>query len=152
MPTPSQARNAIKRCLTEVVDPNPTRSQINRLWKYFDSCCCYCGKRLERSKRNGHKDHLVPSAVGGENCLSNRVLSCGPCNGDQKLDADWKEFIASKCSGKLLRARRRKIEDWVEENGGAGELSEEKQRQAAAMFDRVNLVLTECVDELRSDK
>lgn len=111
--TPAQAKNAIRRALRAVVDPELGRQHTDELWTYFDSKCAYCGANLDRGRRQGQLDHLVPTTLGGTNHFSNRVLSCGPCNGDEKRERDWSEFLAEKVMDPgLLAERQARIERW----------------------------------------
>ena len=48
------------------------------------------------------------------NHISNRVLSCATCNGDEKLDKPWLEFLDEKVKDQnLLDERRRRIKGWM---------------------------------------
>lgn len=111
--TPSQARNAIKKALVEIVDPKPKKTEIDAMWRHFNNQCAFCGKQLERADRIGHADHLVPAAKGGHNHIYNRVLACSTCNGDQKLDSDWQVFL-DEAKGKDAEkiTRKMKILEW----------------------------------------
>jgi 5-methylcytosine-specific restriction endonuclease McrA len=112
--TPSQARNAIKRALSGVLDPHPNASQVHRIWAFFDSSCAYCGKKLVRGDRDGHIDHLVPLTAGGSNALSNFVLACNICNGDEKRDQHWEAFLHKKAADKAShKARKDRVEKWM---------------------------------------
>lgn len=107
------ARNVIRRALIGIVDPEPTGAEINALWQFFDSSCAYCGRTIDRSRRAGHVDHLVSMSVGGANHVSNRVLSCATCNGDEKRDKDWREFLREKAIDDATYSDRSGlIEDW----------------------------------------
>ncbi len=116
------ARNAIRRALRGVLDRYPTPGTVAELWDHFDASCAYCGDPLERELREGHADHLVATAAGGTNHPSNFVLACGRCNGDEKLDSDWKSFLELKCADEeptMLSARHERILEWVRSQGGA---------------------------------
>jgi len=70
---------------------------------------CWIGVRKE-----GHIDHLVSASQGGANNISNRVLSCATCNEKEKLDKDWKQFLARKVGDEVTRIERNnRIERWV---------------------------------------
>ncbi len=84
-PTPGYVKNMIRRSLRETIDPSPTKKEETRIWDFFNSECAYCGKKLRKINKEGHIDHLVPSALGGANHISNRVLSCADCNEKEKL-------------------------------------------------------------------
>ena len=113
-PTPSQAKNMIRKSLLGIIDPEPSKEDITRLWEFFESRCAYCGTKINRKRRQGHIDHLVPQTVNGINHISNRVLSCGYCNGDEKRDTHWAEFIINKHSRNPSVAKQRidKIKEW----------------------------------------
>jgi hypothetical protein len=112
--TASQAKNLVKRSLRRVLDPGPVPSEIDQLWAHFLSACSYCGATLTRDERDGHLDHLVPTSRGGTNEIFNHVLACGKCNGDEKRDAEWEAFLASKATnGEVLAERRGRIADWT---------------------------------------
>lgn len=112
--TPSQARNAIKRALSGVLDPHPNASQVHRIWAFFDSSCAYCGKILVRGDRDGHIDHLVSLTAGGSNALSNFVLACSICNGDEKRDEHWEAFLRKKAADKATyKARKDRVDKWM---------------------------------------
>ena len=106
---------------------------------------------MDRESREAHKDHLVAQAEGGTNQLSNLVLSCGICNGDEKRELDWEGFLAAKCGDDRESFERRKdrITRWIESNGGRQTISEQEQQLIDSAFDRIDAVLTECVERLR---
>ena len=141
--TKSQARNAIKRALKALVDPVPKANDKTKVWDYFENKCAFCGVELTRKSRKGHIDHLIPESLGGRNTLVNRVLSCNTCNGDEKLDQDWKLFIRSKCLDYSQYLERKKhIETWVEINGGEPVLSQSVLAKLEEEFSVVNDVFT----------
>ena len=149
--TPSQARNAIKKALKTVIDPKPKASDKDAIWSYFKNHCAYCDQEIERESRIGHIDHLVAEMEGGSNAQSNLVLTCATCNGDEKRELDWMEFIAEKCQGNEneLSTRLMRIEKWCELNGSKRRLSEEELRDLDVLFKRINLVFSEAIEELR---
>lgn len=105
------AKNIVRRALRAILDREPSVSEKTRVWTHFKSACAYCGKKLLRAARNAHLDHLVHR---GPNHISNRVLSCGICNGNEKRDRDWLEFLKGKApTSAILRRRRSTIESWV---------------------------------------
>ena len=110
--TSGYAKNTMRRALRAVIDREPSASEIAKLWEYFGSACAYCERPLSRGNREGHVDHLIS---GGTNHISNRVLSCPACNGDEKRDEDWLVFLQKKTLGQqIFRARRNRIESWHE--------------------------------------
>ena len=118
--TPSKVKNSMRKSLLEMIDPSPSKQEVGRVWAFFDSKCAYCGVELSRVRREGHIDHLVPLSVNGVNHVSNRVLACGTCNGDEKRDVHWAEFIVQKCSANqtVLNERVAKIRGWQQLNKG----------------------------------
>jgi hypothetical protein len=152
--TPSQARNAIKKCLKALIDPKPNKEAKERIWSYFENNCAYCGKALTKASRNGHIDHLYSEMDGGSNKLSNLVLTCAICNGDEKRESNWEVFLAEKCGtdSKLSKVRANKIRQWININGGEPMLSEKQEHILASEFTRINRVLTESVERLRDVK
>lgn len=110
-PTVPGAKNAMRRAADEIIVRGPTPAQKAGLWAYFENRSVYCGIRLSKLNREGHLDHADHD---GGNHLGNIVLSCGSCNGDEKREAPWREFIASKVSDPVVRAERvTKIEAWI---------------------------------------
>jgi hypothetical protein len=113
------------------------------LWEFFGSACAYCGGPLKRGQREGHVDHLVPTTDGGVNHISNRVLSCATCNGDEKLDRPWLEFLGEKVKDRsLVNKRRKRIEAWMRREWPKGpsmfdsELLNGETKRAVVAFDK----------------
>ncbi len=116
-PTPGYVRNMIRRSLREICDPSPKKKDEKQIWDFFDSECAYCGKKLNKANKEGHIDHLVSSALGGSNCICNRVLSCANCNEKEKLDMPWEKFLKQKNPDKSMAAKRKdKILNWMTMN------------------------------------
>jgi hypothetical protein len=91
-----------------ILDPWPARKEP--IWEFFGSECAYCGVKLVKGQRRGHIDHATSNAG---NHMGNLVLACSVCNGDEKLDMDWREFLEQKVSDWALRqARIERIERW----------------------------------------
>ncbi len=110
----SMARNYIRKSLKAINDPYPTESEKNLLWEYFENKCIYCNRKLVREERNGHLDHIIPSTDGGSNSIYNCVLACSICNGDEKREINWKDFLKEKCqNGNDLKDKISKIEYWM---------------------------------------
>jgi hypothetical protein len=97
------------RALREIIDPSPTVAEVEALWAHFGSMCLYCGVRLDPASRLGQLDHLIPSTIGGQNGIGNRVLACGPCNGDERRDSPWEEFLGRMCIDEIERERRKEL-------------------------------------------
>lgn len=116
-PSLSKARNTIKRALRELIDSSPSMEELDELWEHFQYCCAYCGLKLLRDGRAGTLDHLDSSATGGSAAIGNRALSCGTCNGDEKREMAWREFLAFKCQDPTERlAREALILGWQQRN------------------------------------
>jgi hypothetical protein len=104
-----QAKNIMLRAMQEILDPSPT--DVGPVWDYFQSRCAYCDVELDIHGRSAHIDHA--EAAGG-NHLGNLVLACGACNGDDKRDMPWREFVATKSSNaQNAAARVARIEAWA---------------------------------------
>ena len=111
--TPSRAKNAIRSALHELIDRQPSAAQKAQVWAHFNNSCVYCAAALVLADRRGHIDHLVSQADGGGNHVSNRVLACGACNGDEKREEHWQFFLKRKCQDpKTYADRLKRIEDW----------------------------------------
>ena len=148
--SPSQARNAIKRALKELLDPPLSESEKGAVWKHFQCQCAFCGTDIERKGRKGHLDHLVPESQGGRNALANRVLACHTCNGDEKLDADWKEFLRSKAPSVDVYAERlKRIESWILKHGESLTLDASTRELLASEFEKVNVVFSKACGAIR---
>ncbi|MBS1958992.1 MAG: HNH endonuclease [Bdellovibrionales bacterium] len=151
---PSQARSDIRSCLKEIVDPFSEKDK-DSVWEFFDSHCAYCNQPIERTSRLGHMDHLVPKK-DGLNHISNRVLSCNVCNGDEKRDSSWRDFILTKDGTAEDHAVRiKKIEDWVSsKTPNKEEIERIKSRRAHAekLAKDVISVLDEKIEELKKLK
>ena len=106
--TLAQARNLMRRAIQEIVDPGP--ASVDLLWDYFESRCAYCDVLLVRGERDAHTDHAAPD---GGNHLGNLVLACGRCNGDEKRDEPWPDFLRRKApDATALQHREERILAW----------------------------------------
>lgn len=115
--TPSMAKNKIKRSLGAILDPHPSAKEVSVLWDYFGRSCIYCGLSLDRKSRNGHLDHVIATSEGGNNSIYNHVLACAKCNGDEKREMDWVDFLRSKVKTDQEYNRRKHIvETWLAKN------------------------------------
>lgn len=113
--TISQAKNRMRRTVDEIIDPGP--ANIDALWEHFEGRCAYCGGVLSRSAREGHVDR---AEAGGGNHLGNLVLSCGICNGDDKREESWREFLRRTTTDDAVFAdRETRIQEWLDENSRA---------------------------------
>lgn len=95
--TPSIAKNALRRMLWGIVDPEPTWNEISELRGYFGEVCFYCDKSLPSLKDDFTLDHVVPSSQGGTNGISNRVPACRRCNSTERRDKPFEDFLHEKC-------------------------------------------------------
>ena len=111
--TLSQAKNAMRKAISDLIDQPLTKKEKQQVWGYFNSRCAFCGRSIEQTSRDGHIDHLVPRASSGSNRLGNCVLACKECNGNEKRDQSWKDFLKLKCGDNSTFALRLKqIESW----------------------------------------
>ena len=111
--TPSMTRNHIRRSLIAIVDPLPSRAEVDALWSYFQHACAYCGKSLERLSRHGHLDHLV-SGLSEGNSVFNHVLACATCDGDLKRKRPWLDFLSEVVADPQVRdSRASRIQAWT---------------------------------------
>jgi 5-methylcytosine-specific restriction endonuclease McrA len=112
--TAALAKNTIRRALRAIGDAEPSRASVGELWAHFEARCAYCGRDVDRAARLAHLDHLVPTSSGGSNHISNRVLACARCNGDEKREEVWSTYLRRKVTDRVAhRKRRRKIEEWI---------------------------------------
>jgi 5-methylcytosine-specific restriction endonuclease McrA len=154
MTTPSEVKNAIRRCLRGIVDPYPSRTRWKLVWEHFESCCAYCGRPIDRMLREGHRDHLVSHKDGGGSDLGNFVLACRECNGDEKRDENWVVFLKRKNpNARAFRERKAKIEDWIARNLAQRRVVSEETREAVAVAAaKVSAALDKAVAEIRDLK
>lgn len=132
--TPSMAKNKIRRSLLAILDPHPSASEVEALWRYFECRCAYCGVVIARESRTGHLDHVIASTSGGGNGIHNCVLSCARCNGDEKREEDWRNFLDRKAeSAQVAAVRAELIESWLS-RAPAATLSPEAERRALAII------------------
>lgn len=123
--TPSQAKNAIRRSLVTLIDPEPGKQQKAALKEHFNGRCAYCDKH---AGERPHLDHLEAGTKQGRNHISNRVLACEKCNGNEKLAHPWERFLEAKCGGwdnQKFRERSARIHAWVTSGGPAPALDKE---------------------------
>jgi len=122
--TPAQVKNLMRRGLRFLIDPEPDSESKKLVRDYFGNRCAYCDRPTPPGE--GDIDHLISAALGGANGLANRVLSCKPCNAQEKRHLDWKEFLKRKCAEqKVFEQRTLKIDSWVQRNGGHPVLDKE---------------------------
>ena len=115
----------------------------------FQKWMCLLGAQLQKSKKEGHVDHLLPSSHEGPNHISNRVLSCATCNEAEKLDGEWHEFILRKNKDlDLARVRITKIREWQQLNGEPN-LDKDKLRQIERLSDSAAVFYEAKVNEAR---
>ncbi len=152
--TPAYAKNIIRRAFTELVDPGPSTVDRLRLWEHFRHACAYCGQLVRYGAKEGHLDHLVAAAQDGPNALGNRVLTCAPCNEQEKLDHPWEAFLKKKApSPEEFAVRRQRILDWQKANplpGGA--MSRQLKELARAKADEVVAAFEQAVADVRQQK
>ncbi|MGL5458176.1 MAG: HNH endonuclease [Cetobacterium sp.] len=103
-------RTSCKDCKRETKWKGSTTSkQLQEMYTYFEYKCAYCGKEL-----NGKLiavDHIHPTVKGGEDIISNLVISCLPCNSVFKADKELDELSFNE---KFTEERKNKILKWIE--------------------------------------
>ena len=144
--TVPQAKNYIRKTLWRLVDKNPSKTEIARLWRHFESECAYCGKTLDKDDRKGHIDHLDANRATNRNHISNRVLACNICDGDEKREGDWQKFLAGKCgqdeAAYVIRSSR--IREWQQQCGSPIEIDR-------AIIAEVERAVRECNAKLNEE-
>ena len=100
----------MRRAINEIVDPSP--SSVDSLWVHFEAHCAYCAKALDHKQRDAHVDH---ADIDGGNQLGNLVLACGACNGDEKREESWQQFLRRKVTDDAVYLEREsRILQWFE--------------------------------------
>ena len=150
--TPSMAKNQMKRCMNAILDPHPSSAEVKTLWQYFDSSCVYCGKKLLVEDRNGHLDHIIAQSEGGTNNIHNFLLACGRCNGDEKRELDWKEFLEQKATSDSERETQyNKVIAWMKQAPADLQvLDAETLRQASEITAQAMRDFDTAVEKLRA--
>ncbi len=149
--TPSMAKNMIRRSLLAIIDPYPSKAEIDLLWHYFQSSCAYCGVEIPRESRTGHMDHVVSSALGGSNSIYNHVLSCSRCNGDEKREESWLSFLTRKATNQsLLTERHSRISQWLAQLPAPTLATQEIQSQVESIINNAINNFDVAVKELRA--
>jgi hypothetical protein len=145
--TLSQTKNYIRKALWKAADPAPSAKQVQALWEHFQSSCAYCGRPLQKKERKAHIDHLD---ANGRNHISNRVIACNLCNGDEKREQNWEEFLVKKCSDtELLQSRRDRILSWQQRCEQPQAMNEEVAAKIEASIVRCYQVLDDCYKEVK---
>ena len=111
------------------VDPCMTRRHIDVVWKV----------------------HVAILATD-----ENRVLACARCNGDEKRERDWREFLGEKCDDPaVLEHRRALIQTWVnthpERHRAESPAVEEALRDAEQLVEDFHAACTRLREALKSD-
>tara|TARA_R110002072_G_scaffold301652_1_gene481860 strand:+ start:1523 stop:1999 length:477 start_codon:yes stop_codon:yes gene_type:complete len=145
--TPSMAKNKMKRAFRAIIDPLPKEAEKKQLWDYFDSRCAYCDTSIERGSRKGHLDHAIPTSEGGTNSIHNHVLSCDICNGDEKRDTPWQDFLHQK-AGAAAPTRERLIRKWLEQAPAA--LPPEMEKRASDIASQALDAFDAATEQLRN--
>jgi CRISPR/Cas system Type II protein with McrA/HNH and RuvC-like nuclease domain len=149
--TPAQVKCIIRRGLRNLIDPELTRNQKNEIWASFNSQCAYCGTALNQKLREGHIDHLVSESAGGKNCAFNRVLACAPCNGNEKRETDWKEFLKSKCSNEeVFQTRLQKIMAWQFSNPASKSIEPEIENIVREEIEQLTIAFDKACSRIKS--
>lgn len=119
----------MRRSVKDLLDRPPSLSEQLKLRRHFEDRCCYCG--ADARPREGHLDHADPA---GGNGIGNFVLACGQCNGDEKRETPWREFLAVKCASDptILGLREERIRSWLTANARARSETSDEIRAACA--------------------
>lgn len=150
--TSGYAKNIIRRSLWTILDPEPNKKSIEILWKFFKFACAYCGRQLSKNMREGHVDHLVPIALGGRNHISNRVLSCSNCNGNEKREEEWLKFLKKRAkTQKSFCGRKKRIYSWMKVHASQDKIKI-NLRLLRGATERVIAVFDGVVERLRREK
>lgn len=145
--TLSMAKNTMRRALADLLDPPPSAKEQLKLREHFGDCCCYCGAAAP--PRAAHFDHANP---GAGNHLGNFLLACARCNGDEKRETPWEEFLAQKCGSNeaIHRERRTRIRDWLDARTAVRNVDEPPVRAAREAVERSIEAYAEAYNELRA--
>jgi 5-methylcytosine-specific restriction endonuclease McrA len=74
------------------IRPPQRRKICETLVQIYGDRCFYCTRKFGGTRRlKKTLDHLLPLSRGGNNLISNLVLSCASCN-QAKGDMDWTEY------------------------------------------------------------
>ncbi|ERL56407.1 HNH endonuclease [Psychrobacter aquaticus] len=149
--TPSMAKNQIKRSLLQIVDSHPNKTQKQQIWCYFDNCCAYCDVAIDPNSRQGHLDHLLAVQDGGSNNIYNFVLACHICNGDEKRETPWREFLINKCknlSDSIYMERVAKIETW-QKHSIMSQVDAEVLARMETIIDKAKANFDQSVEQMR---
>ncbi|HFE47021.1 MAG TPA: hypothetical protein ENJ18_16310 [Nannocystis exedens] len=143
----------MRRTISEIVDPGLSRREKDEIWSHFKSSCAFCGNYIERDSRTGHMDHLESN---GGNGPRNRVLSCARCNGDEKRERNWLEFLGEKCKYPAdLTRRRALIQAWVDthpkRHPAESPAVEEALRDATQLVEDFHAACTRLREALKSN-
>lgn len=92
----------------------PKKAQKDELLTYFNYQCCYCGVDIDQKSLS--QDHLMPmnKTALGLHAWGNVVPCCRNCN-NEKQQRSWKEFLSSKCKGRVYDERYHRITRFVDE-------------------------------------
>lgn len=107
--TLSLAKNLMRRALKDLVDRVPTLAEQQRLREHFNNRCAYCSGSAQ--PHDGHIDHADHD---GGNALGNLLLACKTCNGNEKREKPWRQFLEEKCGkgSEVYAQRLQVIEAW----------------------------------------
>jgi hypothetical protein len=144
--TLSQAKNAMRCALDDLIDPPPSKSLQKALREYFANLCAYCGQPAIR--REGHIDHADRNGGSG---LGNLLLACKQCNGDEKREMAWDKFLGMKCAhdAAALAARHEKIRVWFETHPTTPEVLHPRVQAARANAEAAVAAYEDAYNQLR---
>jgi CRISPR/Cas system Type II protein with McrA/HNH and RuvC-like nuclease domain len=144
--TPGYVRNAIRRSLSAIVDREPGKREVAKLWRHFASKCAYCGKALKPGP-GANIDHLVPASKQGAHHISNRVLACATCD-NRKGNRLWRAHLKTVAPNAMEANRRTaKIEKWAKLMAPSVAIADKKVVEREA--ERVLTTFNTAVEKLR---
>ena len=111
--TISKARNFMGRAMDQILDPEPSDSEWQRMLRFFKETCAYCGDSLIGVR--WERDHLRPSSETGGNFVGNRVPACPGCNSSRR-ESGWEDFLRSIADPTDAEVRTRRIRQWMANN------------------------------------
>ncbi len=148
------AKNSMQRSLFKIIYGYPADKEKMDVWQYFDNCCAYCGYHIEVGSRKGHLDHLIAISDGGTNDIHNFVLACHICNGDEKREQSWLDFLKLKCSdlsSEVFEQRLMKIKTWQGQSD-IQQFDENVQLEIKAIIEQAKQDFDKAVDNMRALK
>jgi hypothetical protein len=104
----------MNRFLRGIPDPEPSRDQFADLWLFFGNGCCFCGKKLVRSRREGRHALAEP---GARRAIGNRLVLCEHC-AQRRLPGEWWRSLLRRCTRdpEVFAEREARVDEWQRRN------------------------------------